>query len=116
MGTKIRCLILGKHNEYMAVLPNKGHILKCFLCTSILTFLIYFFGCVGSVLLGHYVDFSQSDCEFSDWVIGVCSATCGEGTRTNTARLCCDGVCTDATNEVTVDCDELEECPSKTIW
>ena len=31
-----------------------------------------------------YSNYNEVDCQWNDWTIGTCSATCGDGTRTNT--------------------------------
>ena len=57
------------------------------------------------------------DCEWSDWEMGGCSVTCGEGTRTNTRTKKVDeangGVCI---GEPTAEenCND-QDCPGKTV-
>ena len=55
------------------------------------------------------------DCQWGEWKFGECSATCGNGTRTNTRTKLTEeqngGTCSGSTNE-TESCNVLN-CPGK---
>ena len=51
-----------------------------FIGDSILSRLI----CLDYTIFVFYLDRISVDCQWNDWTIGTCSATCGDGTRTNT--------------------------------
>ena len=56
-------------------------------------------------------------CEWDEWILGECSATCGAGTRTNTRVKLVEesngGTCDGQTIEIE-EC-QVSECPSKYI-
>ena len=53
------------------------------------------------------------DCQWGEWKLGECSATCGNGTRTNTRTKLTEeqngGTCSGSTNE-TETCN-VQNCP-----
>ena len=65
-----------------------------------------------------YLSYTVINCEWDEWAIGECSATCGNGTRTNTRTKLVEeqngGNCTGQPTE-TEEC-HLQDCPGNFLF